>query len=306
MGCECIHELKNTSPLPCLLTLDIGNTATQTNSLRAICMIHIMVLPNQRFMSKNWNITGKKTTTLLHTTIWRHSKKNIDLKHWDKLHPRPNNLQLLWDDLPHRARVQDSECFPPDELKSLTPVVVPKCSECEQRMPFFGEVFWILYIYIYDSWLYRLTPALSLFQHEKRYILLGKSLEASYASHQDSHGILCLFPGAPWPPAAWSSQLRSRRFAHIRRHQSLRPVDDVGFPVQGEVFVGSKSSNGQFFVVDTPMDLRSLGHTVGEQHKWSPPSPLPFRWGRCWKTSSLLVCREPHRQTILVEHPIIV
>ena len=28
-GCECIHELKNTSPLPCLLTLDIGNTATQ-------------------------------------------------------------------------------------------------------------------------------------------------------------------------------------------------------------------------------------------------------------------------------------
>lgn len=87
---------------------------------------------------------------MLHATYnyMKTQQKNIDLRHWDKLHPRPNNLQLLWDDLPHRARVQDSECFPPDELKSLTPVVVPKCSECEQRMPFFGEVFWILYIYM--------------------------------------------------------------------------------------------------------------------------------------------------------------
>lgn len=244
---------------------------------------------------------------MLHTTIWRHSKKTSTWDTETSYTQGPTicsccgttSLTELGCKIVNASHLTSWSRW----LQLLFRNVPNVNKGCLFLVRFFG-------FYIYDSWLYRLTPALSLFQHEKIYIyiLLGKSLEVSYASHQDSHGILCLFPGAPWPPVAWSSQpLHSRRFARIPRHQSLRPVDDVGFPVHLQVFVASKSNcNGQFFVVDTPMDLRSLGHTVGEQRKWSPPSPLPFRWGRCWKTSSLLVCRESHRQTILVEHPILV
>ena len=172
---------------------------------------------------------------MLHTTIWRHSKKTSTWDTETSYTQGPTicsccgttSLTELGCKIVNASHLTSWSRW----LQLLFRNVPNVNKGCLFLVRFFG-------FYIYDSWLYRLTPALSLFQHEKRYIyiyiLLGKSLEVSYASHQDSHGILCLFPGAPWPPVAWSSQpLHSRRFARIPRHQSLRPVDDVGFPVQG-------------------------------------------------------------------------
>ncbi len=145
-----------------------------------------------------------------------------------------------------------------------------------------------------------LIPELNLFQNEKRYILIliyvlfciillvGESLEVFYAhpGPLTTRGVvfaplssLCPHSETPKSPT-W--QREKEMAGHL------------------QAFVASKSTSKWAIVCGWHADLRSLGHTVGEHRKWSPPSLLLFQWGRCWKISSLLDCREPHRQTILL------